>query len=267
MHMHHIRKGTGKPLLLVHGLGGSWRSWSPVLEALAAEREVIAVDLPGHGQTPALAGEASMRTLADALTEFLTTNNLLGIDAVGSSMGALLVLELVRRGGVLGAVVALDPGGFWRGWETAVFYSSMYVSIRLARLLQPIMPFIAQHAITRTAFFVQLSACPWKLPPQLLIDEMRSYVSSASFDELLRQLAYGEAPQGAPAGSIKHALVIGWGWRDRVCFRRQAPRALALFPDVHLHWFEHSGHFPHWDAPQQAVDLILASTGDDKRIE
>ena len=63
--MHHIRRGTGKPLLLIHGLGGHWQSWNPIIDDLAAEREVIAVDLPGFGRTPKLAGETSMRTLAD----------------------------------------------------------------------------------------------------------------------------------------------------------------------------------------------------------
>ncbi len=121
MEMHHIRRGTGKPLLLIHGLGGSWRSWNPILDRLTAEREVIAVDLPGHGETQPLSGEVSIRTLADAVTDFLSANNLTGVDAVGSSMGARLVLELARRGGVLGAVVSFDPGGFWRGWQRHFF--------------------------------------------------------------------------------------------------------------------------------------------------
>ena len=119
--MNHVRRGTGKQLLLIHGLGGSWREWSPILDDLAAEREVIAVDLPGFGATPPIPGEVSVRTLSDAVTEFLISNDLTGIDAVGSSMGARLVLELARRGGVLGAVVSLDPGGFWRGWERHAF--------------------------------------------------------------------------------------------------------------------------------------------------
>jgi pimeloyl-ACP methyl ester carboxylesterase len=258
--MHHIRRGSGTPLLLVHGLGGSWRSWNPVLDALAAHRELIIVDLPGHGQTPALAGEASIRRLADALSEFLSEQQLIGVDAVGSSMGARLVLELARRD-VLGAVVSLDPGGFWQGWEVPVFYRSLYLSIRLLRALAPALPFIARHAVTRTLFFAQLSARPWALPPQLLLDEMRSYLASPSFDELLHQLAYGEAPGGIAAGRLRQALVIGWGQRDRICFSRQAERAAALFPDAQLHWFAHSGHFPHWDVPQQAIRLILDSTG------
>lgn len=262
--MHHIRRGAGKPLLLVHGLGGSWRSWNPILDALAAEREVVAVDLPGHGQTPPLpGGEATIRKLADALIEFLADNNLTGVDAVGSSMGARLVLELARRGGgTLGAVVSLDPGGFWRGWERHYLFATLYASIRLVRSLQPVMPFIAGNPLTRTMLLPQLSARPWKLSPQLVLDEMRSFAASTSFDELLRQLAYGDDQQGAPQGTIKRRLVIGWGRRDRVCLPRQAERALALFPDADFYPFDHCGHFPHWDAPQQTTRLILETTAD-----
>jgi pimeloyl-ACP methyl ester carboxylesterase len=86
--MHHIRRGKGEPLLLIHSLGGTWRSWGPILDGLAAEREVIAIDFPGFGETPPLPGEVSIRTLADAVTELLTAHNLIGIDAVDSSMAA-----------------------------------------------------------------------------------------------------------------------------------------------------------------------------------
>ena len=260
--MNHIRRGAaGRPLLLIHGLGGSWRSWNPILDDLAREREVIAIDLPGHGETPPLPGEASIATLADAVTEFVRSNDLAGVDTVGSSMGARLVLELARRGaGVLGAVVSLDPGGFWRGWERHTFYASLFASIRLVRRLQPVLPRITQSAAGRTLLFAQFSARPWQLSPQRALDELRGYAASPSFDELLRQLAYGEEQQGAPAGTIPSPLVIGWGRRDRVCFPRQAKRAQELFPDARLCWFNACGHFPQWDAPDKTARLILDTT-------
>ena len=255
--MQFLRRGRGEPLLLIHGIGGSWRSWNPILDTLADEREVIAVDLPGSGATPPLAGETSIRTLCDATTEFLRTEGLTGVDAVGSSMGARMVLELARRGGSLGGVVSLDPGGFWRGWERHAFYASIWLSIRLVRLLRPAMPLISRHALSRTLLLAQLSARPGHLPAQVVLDEMRSFAASPSFDESLRQLAYGEAQQGAPRGSIGSPLVIGWGRHDRVCLPRQARRALLQFPDARLHWFDRSGHFPHWDEPQATARLIL----------
>jgi len=256
--MNHLRMGTGKPLLLIHGLGGSARSWSTVFHGLAERREVIAVDLPGFGATPPLAGETSIRTLSDAVTGFLDAHGLRGIDAVGSSMGARLVLELARRGGgVLGSVVSLDPGGFWRGWERHAFFSSIWLSIRAVRLLQPIMPAISRSKVARTMLLAQFSRRPWALDPVVVLEEMRSYARAPAFDELLHRLAYGEEQEGAASGSIEAPLVIGWGRNDRVCFTSQAQRALALFPDARLHWFERCGHFPHWDAPHETVQLIL----------
>ncbi|MGJ9419066.1 alpha/beta fold hydrolase [Massilia sp. CMS3.1] len=262
--MHHIRRGAGRPLLLIHGLGGHWQSWNPILDSLAASREVIAVDLPGFGQTPRLAGETSIRTLANEVANFLHVHGVTGIDAVGSSMGARLVLELARRGGIVGGVVSLNPGGFWRGWERHAFFSSIYLSIRLLRLLRPVLPAVCASPLGRALLLAQFSARPTKLAPEVVSDELCSYVASHAFDELLAQLAYGEEQQGAARNTIAHPLVIGWGKRDRVCFPRQAARALALFPDAQLHWFDRCGHFPHWDAPAQTVQLILSALGGER---
>ena len=52
--LNHVRRGEGEPLLLLHSLGGSLIQWSPVMDLLAAEREVIAVDMPGFGKSPEL---------------------------------------------------------------------------------------------------------------------------------------------------------------------------------------------------------------------
>jgi len=81
--VNYIRRGTGKPLLLGHGLGGSWRSWLSILDPLAAARDVIAVDLPGFSDTPPLQGEVSIATLADVDME-------VGLDPNGNrELGAL----------------------------------------------------------------------------------------------------------------------------------------------------------------------------------
>jgi pimeloyl-ACP methyl ester carboxylesterase len=259
MEMHFIRRGTGRPLLLLHGIGGSWRSWQTILDGLAQEREVLAVDLPGFGETPPLSGPVTIGTLADAVTDFLRAHDLLGIDAVGSSMGARLVLELARRGGVLGTVVALDPGGFWQGWEIPFFYHTGNVVINLVRALQPVMPALAHNVATRTLLLAQYSAHPWQVPGQVALDELRTYAQAKSFDELLYELAYGEVQQGAPLGAIAAPLVIGWGRQDRVCLPGQAQVALARFPDAHLYWFDNCGHLPQWDQPAETIRLILAT--------
>ncbi|MFP5433315.1 MAG: alpha/beta fold hydrolase, partial [Alphaproteobacteria bacterium] len=118
--MHFIERGSGKPLLLIHGLGSSLRAWQPILDNLAAKRSITAIDLPGHGSTPAGPDSGTFEGLVASVERFLVETGRVGVDAVGSSMGARIVLELARRGKV-GNVVALDPGGFWRGWERSFF--------------------------------------------------------------------------------------------------------------------------------------------------
>ena len=258
--INYIRRGGGKPLLLIHGIGGSWRSWQTILNDLAEEREVIAIDLPGHGDTPPLDGETTVGTLCDSVTEFIEENNLTGVDVVGSSMGARMVLELAQRGGIVGGVVSLDPGGFWQGWQIPFFYNSVNLSVKLVRLLQPVMPQITSSALGRSLLMAQFSSRPSKLPPDLVLGEMRSFAESPVFDELLYNLAYGEVQKGAPKGTIKKPLVIGWGRRDRVCLPSQARLAMRKFSDASLYWFERCGHFPHWDKPQETVNLILKTT-------
>jgi pimeloyl-ACP methyl ester carboxylesterase len=260
MEMNYIRKGSGKLLLLIHGIGSSHRSWSRVIDTLALQREVIAIDLPGFGDTKPLSGEVSIRSLADAVTGFLETHNLIGIDAVGSSMGARLVLELARRGGVLGKVISLDPGGFWQGPEIPFFYYSVRLSAGLVNKLQPLLPLLTGNPISRSLLFAQFSARPWALPPQLALDELRTFLPTPTFRELLYNLAYGEKQQGIPKGTSRPTLVIGWGKKDMVCLPRQAKRALLLFPDAKLHWFTHSGHFPQLDVPLETTRLILEVT-------
>jgi pimeloyl-ACP methyl ester carboxylesterase len=256
--MNQIERGTGRKLLLVHGLGGSWRSWSTILDALSAERRVIAIDLPGHGATPAADDSGTFNGLVGSVERYIADNDLAGIDMVGSSMGARIVLELARRGNV-GNVVALDPGGFWRGWERSYFKTTIGASGRLLRAIRPSLPMLSRNAVSRTALLAQLSAHPWALDPQVVATELASLSTTQTFDALVIDLANGPEQTG-PAADPSHRIVIGWGRHDRLCLPRQAARARAAFPSAELHWFESSGHFPMWDMPEETVSVILAAT-------
>jgi len=257
--LHQVRRGSGRPLLLIHGLGSSWRSWSPILPALEAEREVIAVDLPGFGETRPLPGEVSIATLADALEDFLSRHGLDGVDVVGSSMGARLTLELARREKV-SAVVALDPGGFWTDRQRRVFGASIGASVRLVRALQPVLPMLTGNPVGRMLLFGQFSARPWALDPDVARRELRSFDASPSLDAALRALVHGPPQAGMPPGTARAPIVIGWGRRDLVCLPSQAALAIERFPDARLHWFDACGHFPQWDRPEETIRLILDTT-------
>ena len=216
------------------------------------------MDLPGHGQTPEEVDSGTFDGLARSLDDWLSEQDLVNVDMVGSSMGARLVLEMARRGRS-GAVVALDPGGFWQGWERTFFRSTLAASIRLVRSLRPALPVITRNVAGRTALMAQLSAKPWALDPAMIAQELQSFVSTRTFDALVTDLANGPMQRGPSATAAP--VVIGWGRKDRLCLPRQAARAKAAFPDATLHWFDGSGHFPMWDQPQETIGLILEATG------
>ncbi|WP_249778029.1 alpha/beta fold hydrolase [Phenylobacterium glaciei] len=243
---------------MVHGLGGSVRSWDMIAPVLSQSRQLVLIDLPGHGMSPSIPGRQTVAAYADAISAFIEEQGLSGIDLVGSSVGARLVLELSRRG-VGGNCVALDPGGFWQGWETKFFQTTIAASIKLVRWLQPVMPFLARHAATRTLLLAQLSAKPWKLPPDVVLTEMRTFAATSVFDDVVRELASGPLQHGtsSPPGRV----AIGWGCNDRLLLPRQAKRAQAAFPGARLQWFRDCGHFPQWDQPDETVRLILETTG------
>lgn len=257
MTMHQTRSGSGKPLLLIHGLGGSHHSWDTISSALAQSREVIALDLPGHGQSPAEADSGTFDGLARSVDDWLVAENLAGIDMVGSSMGARLVLEMARRGRA-GAVVALDPGGFWQGWERTFFKTTITASIALVRAMRSALPAITKNVAGRTALMLQLSAKPWALDPGLVLNELRSFAGTTTFDSLVKDLATGPMQKGPASNSSP--VVIGWGRKDRLCLPGQASRAMAAFPSATMHWFEQSGHFPMWDEPNETIRVILDAT-------
>lgn len=260
MELHHERMGAGRPLLLVHGLGSTWRTWEPVLPGLSAHREVIAVDLPGFGDTPPLEGEVTIARLADAVSGFVDAHGLAGVDLLGSSVGARLVLELARRG-VGGTTVALSPGGFWSPRQRTGFGLSIGASIRLVRALQPVLPALTRNRVSRTALLAQLSARPWDLPHELVLRELCGWADSPSYDALLHALVHGPDQEGASRERTPGDVVIGWGRQDRVVTPSQAQRALERFPDAELHWFDSCGHFPMWDRPEETVELVLGRTG------
>ncbi|HEV2520516.1 MAG TPA: alpha/beta fold hydrolase [Thermoplasmata archaeon] len=93
--LHHVDRGRGAAILLLHGLGGDRTVWNGLLPDLAKEFRVIAPDLRGHGASRALAGaaagfpehEADVRNLLDAL-------GIARAHVVGLSAGALLALQL-----------------------------------------------------------------------------------------------------------------------------------------------------------------------------
>jgi pimeloyl-ACP methyl ester carboxylesterase len=113
---HYKETGTGRPLILLHGIGMSHAAWHAVTPHLCATRRVIAFDVAGFGMTPPLPRETP--PTATNLVEGLRWSvRAMGIeepvDIAGNSLGGVMALEAARRG-IARNVVAIAPVGLWK---------------------------------------------------------------------------------------------------------------------------------------------------------
>jgi len=246
--------GAGKPLVLIHGLGGSARSWDRIIGHLQDHRELVVLDLPGHGRSPASQQDTTFSGLVHSVEAFLHTQDLHDdADIVRSSLGGRIVLELSRCGAVASAI-ALDPAGFWRGWERHYVFASLMGMIKLIRGLGSLIHSLAKPSI-RPISFHQLSYNPSHLPEDFVSGEVKSCHEAPNFEAIIKDLT-SIAPQQGPAAKNVRSVAIGWGRQDRLSFPRQRRRAQAALPGASLHWFDRCGHFPMWDQPLDTARFI-----------
>jgi pimeloyl-ACP methyl ester carboxylesterase len=155
------RGGSGQPLVLVHGLGLSWRSWQPVLDTLEGRHDVVAIDLPGFGDSPRLPDRAAPTParLADAVEAELDR---LGLDApalVGNSLGGWVALELARRGRAARAVV-ISPSGLESPPERALVIALNELMRVRARFGAPLGQRLTAPALARVMLSAGCGASP-----------------------------------------------------------------------------------------------------------
>lgn len=252
MKVAHDRIGTGPPLLLVHGLGMCKEVWRPVVAALAREREVVAIDMPGFGASPP--GPGTVEGMAEALADFTAG---LGLDrphVAGNSLGGGVALTM----GAIGAarsVCAVSPIGFIAGREAAYGRALLGSTRVISERLAPRAAALTRSAAMRTALSSHAASRPWRIPAEDAAHWMRVYARAPAFWELLEALGGWRAP--VPACPT----TVAWGERDRVLiFSRQAPRARRRLPDAEHVVLRGCGHVPTWDDPGQVASVLLSAS-------
>ncbi|MGW7614471.1 alpha/beta fold hydrolase [Streptomyces antimycoticus] len=251
----HERRGAGRPLVLLHGIGHHWQAWEPVLDILAVDREVIAVDLPGFGASDALPDgipydlDGVIRVLG-ALFETLGVKR---PDVAGNSLGGLFALELVRLG-LVRSVTALSPAQFWNEAERRYAFGVLSVMRAGARALPPpLVAWLARGAAGRAALTGAIYARPARRSPAAVVAETRAMREAVGFDATLAagnsELFTHDIPD--------IPVTIAWGSRDRVLPRRQGVRAKRVIPGARLVRLPGCGHVPMNDDPALVARVIL----------
>jgi pimeloyl-ACP methyl ester carboxylesterase len=245
----HFRTGSGPPLLLLHGLGMGKVVWRPVLPALAREREVVALDLPGFGASPH--GPRTVEGLAHCVAAFAAGLGLERPHVAGNSLGGAIALAMGATGTVR-SVCALSPVGFVVGREGTYARGVLAATRVLSRLLRPAAPKLARSAVLRTALSSHACSRPWRVPPEDMAEWTENYAGAVAFWELL------DAVDGWRAPVSPCPTTVAWGDRDRLLIAsRQAPRARRALSAARHVTLRGCGHVPMWDDPDQVARAIL----------
>jgi len=258
MAWNYIEQGSGRPLVLLHGIGGSATNWKIVIPLLARERRVLAFDVAGFGSTPPLpSGVAPTATnLVKALGD---TPRELGIDMpvdiAGNSMGGYLALEAAKQG-LARSVVGLSPGGLWKekgiGMHTAA-------ALKLTRWAAINMPGVARQALQfgalRSLFMAMpVSVSSWKMSAADAIECTEVFAAATAFDETLSL-----ASHFAGGKDLHIPITVAFGSRDWLLTPSAQHRDEL---PAHTRWLKPHGwgHVPMWDDPASVARVILEGT-------
>ncbi|MFE2728263.1 alpha/beta fold hydrolase [Kitasatospora sp. NPDC059327] len=249
------RLGSGSPLLLLHGVGHHWQAWEPVLPALAERHEVIAVDLPGFGASPALPPGVpyGLEAVVPVLGQFCAELGIERPHVAGNSLGGLLALGL-GRAGLARSVTALAPAGFWTEAERRYAYAVLGGMRLGARVLpRPAVGRIARTAAGRALLVGTIYARPGRRLPAAAAAETRALREATGFGPTL---AAGRGLRfTGDVGAVP--VTVAWGSRDRILLRRQGVRALHELPAARLIRLPGCGHVPMNDDPELVARVIL----------
>ncbi|MFI1767975.1 alpha/beta fold hydrolase [Streptomyces sp. NPDC020800] len=251
----YTRVGRGEPLVLLHGIGHHLQAWDPVVDILATERDVIAVDLPGFGSSPALPGglDYDLPTTNSVLAALFEALELDRPHVAGNSLGGLLALELGREK-LVRSVTAFSPAGFWTEAERRYAFAVLLTMRGIAqRLPLPLVERLSRTAAGRTALTSTIYARPARRSPEAVVAETLALVAATGFQATLRAGSTVQFTDDVPGLPV----TVAWGTRDRLLVRRQGVRAKTIIPRARLVRLPGCGHCPMNDDPALVARVIL----------
>jgi pimeloyl-ACP methyl ester carboxylesterase len=252
----HHRSGNGRPLVLLHGIGLDHRCWDPVVPLLAGERDVVAADLPGFGESAADPRvEPEVRALADAVEELFRELDLERPHVAGNSLGGAVALELGARGAAASAC-GLSPAGFSVGRERIYERATLRLTRAASKALDPVAEAAFGGPVRRTLLMSQDYARPWRVPTDAAVQMCRAFARCPGFERTLPLISRWR-PVAADCPTT-----IAWAEHDRLLLTsRQSPRARRVLPRARHLILRGCGHVPMWDDPPQVARVLLEASG------
>ena len=256
----HDRRGSGEPIVLLHGLGSRRKAFAPVIDRLAGERELIAVDLPGFGESrPDPAGtKLRIDDYAARIERFCEELDVDRPHIAGSSMGGAIALELARRGKAR-SVTVFSPIGFWGKAGQAWCRNTLRAGFRLGQRMPEPPSAAVDLFFTRLSLFLSSFGKPFKAPAEEVLGTRDDALAAPGFlDALEFGLDYNfEKP--AELGVLP--ITVAWGRRDGLLpYWTQAARARRLLPRARHVALAGCGHIPFYDDPALCSEVLRTGT-------
>lgn len=251
------RRGDGPPLVLLHGIGHRWQAWEPVIDRLARRHEVVAVDLPGFGESriPQDGRSLDLAATVEHVAEFLVHQGLERPHVAGNSLGGAVALELAASGRAASAT-ALSPTGF----QTPAERRRALLILRVLRINTfaptPVLRLVLRSRRVTELCYGQLVNHPDQLGRDRLIGDALALRRGRGFNRMARgNREYEFCSQPSVP------VTIAWGDRDRIFPPDQAVRAQSRLPNARHMLLAGCGHVPMSDDPAQVAAVILSTTG------
>jgi pimeloyl-ACP methyl ester carboxylesterase len=247
------RQGSGPVLVLIHGLGHRRQGWNAVLDLLTPHREVITLDLPGHGESPPLrlSGDNPVAEVAGQIGVLLDELDLPRPHVAGNSLGGVIALALAATGRAA-TVTALSPAGFPGHRYEMPYVHAVFTAARAgAQVMEPVVKSLAGSPAGRALLYGQMVSRPRLVPAEQVPGDIASFARAGA-----AMRAFFAGPQDFTE-TVEVPVTIAWGSKDRILRPSNAAVAKQRLPHAKFIRLTGCGHVPMTDDPAAVARILL----------
>jgi pimeloyl-ACP methyl ester carboxylesterase len=246
----------GAPVVFVHGLGGNWQNWLENLPATAERHRVLALDLPGFGESPMPRDGIAISSYARTIDAWLEGLGVGRVAVVGNSMGGFIGADLAIAfpGRVERLVLAAAAGISVTNLRRRPTKTFARVTAALGALTATRRREIIGRRRLRHLVLSTIVRHPSRLQPDLLHEIMRGSGKSGYVDALEALVTYDIRDS---LGQIRCPTLIVWGREDMLVPVKDAKEFERLIPESQQIVMEDTGHVPMLERPDAFNRCLL----------